>query len=120
METVGMVFGILGLIALIEIFPLQNRVKALERELSRMDGTSYAESARSLSAAVKEQIGKNVKIELQEGEQDVDISMYGNSGHGSNTVIDTDDEWMLVRVEGPKGVKEKLIRLSSVQRIELR
>ncbi|MCR4669496.1 MAG: hypothetical protein K5774_09055 [Clostridia bacterium] len=120
METLGIVFGILGLVAFIEIFPLQNRVRTLERELSKLDGTSFAESARSLSAAVKEQIGKSVKIELKEDEQDVDIVMYGNSAHGSNTVVDADGEWMLVRVEGPKGVKEKLIRLSSVQRIDLR
>ena len=120
MSTLGLIFGILGFIAFIEVFSLQSRIKVLERELQKVDGTSFAESARSLSAAVKEQIGKSVKIDLKEDEQDVDIVMYGNTAHGSNTVIDADGEWMLIRVEGPKGVKENLIRLSSVQGIDLR
>lgn len=119
MNTVALVFGILGLIGFIEAMSLQGRVKNLEREIAKIDGTSLAEERRSLSSAVRDQIGKNVKIDLKEDDQDVDIVMYGNTAHGSNTVIDADDEWMLVRVAGPKGVKEKLIRLDSVRQIDV-
>ena len=43
--------------------------------------------------------------------------MYGNTKHGSNTILDADEEWMLVRIETPKGTKEKLIRMESIARI---
>jgi hypothetical protein len=45
--------------------------------------------------------------------------MYGNSKHGSNTILDADDDWILVRIDSAKGSKEKLIRAGSVQRISL-
>ncbi|CAG6938866.1 hypothetical protein PICSAR107_04597 [Mycobacterium avium subsp. paratuberculosis] len=45
--------------------------------------------------------------------------MYGNTRHGSNTILDADEDWMLVRIDGPKGVKEKLLRLESIQNVTL-
>ena len=118
MNTVFIVMGIFGFVAFIEVMTLQSRVKNLERELAGIEGTSLSAEKKALADAVRDYAGKEVKIELREDEQDVDIVMYGNSRHGNNTILDADGEWMLVRTEGPKGAREKLIRLSSVQGIE--
>ena len=34
-----------------------------------------------------------------------------------NISIDVDEEWVLIRIKTPKGEKEKLIRLESIQTI---
>ncbi len=39
--------------------------------------------------------------------------------HGTNTILDTDDDWILVCIVSAKGSKEKLIRTGSVRRISL-
>ena len=119
MEYIGIVFGIFGLLAYIELFSLKKRVVALEEELAGIAGTASYEERRSLLDAVSGDIGKQVNLELKEDCEDVDIMMYGNTKHGSNTILDVDQDWMLVRVEGPKWTKEKLIRLESVERITL-
>ena len=66
---------------------------------------------------IRECTGKSVTIDLKEDNEDPDIMMYGNTAQGTNTVLDVDDRWMLVRIESKKGTKEKLIRLDSVQTI---
>ena len=119
MEYVGFVFGIFGLLAYIELFSLKKRVSALEEELAGIAGTASYEERRSLLDAVSGYIGKQVNLELKEDCEDVDIMMYGNTKHGSNTILDADGEWILVRVDSAKGSKEKLIRVGSVQRISL-
>lgn len=60
-----------------------------------------------------------MNIDLKEDHEDVDIINYGNTKHGSNTVLDADNEWLLVRIETPKKTVEKLIRMESVERISL-
>jgi hypothetical protein len=47
----------------------------------------------------------------------MDVSYYGNSKYGSNTILDADRDWILVHTETPKGSKDKLIRMESIQRI---
>ena len=90
-----------------------------EEELAGIAGTASYEERRSLRDAVSGYIGKQVNLELKEDCEDVDIMMYGNTKHGSNTILDADGEWILVRVDSAKGSKEKLIRVGSVQRISL-
>ena len=90
-----------------------------EEELAGIAGTASYEERRSLLDAVSGYIGKQVNLELKEDCEDVDIMMYGNTKHGSNTILDADGEWILVRVDSAKGSKEKLIRVGSVQRISL-
>ena len=119
MEYIGIVFGIFGLLAYIELFSLKKRVVALEEELAGIAGTASYEERRFLLDAVSGYIGKQVNLELKEDCEDVDIMMYGNTKHGSNTILDADGEWILVRVDSAKGSKEKLIRVGSVQRISL-
>ncbi len=117
MTYVAFVFAIFGFMAYLEANSLKKRVDAIEAQLTKVKGTSYQEDRKSLLALIRANTGKKVTIDLKEDHGDADIMMYGNTKHGSNTILDADDEWMLVRIEGPKGVKEKLIRLESVVRI---
>ena len=119
MEYVGFVFGIFGLLAYLQFSSLKKRVIALEEELAGIAGTSLFEERRALLNAVETYIGKQVVLELKEDCEDADIVMYGNSKHGINTILDADDDWILIRIDSAKGSKEKLIRAGSVQRISL-
>ena len=119
MEYLGFIFGIFGLFAYIELASLKKKVTALEKELSGIAGTPSFEERRALLDAVESYIGKQVVLDLKEDCEDADIMMYGNSKHGSNTILDADGDWILVRIDSAKGSKEKLIRAGSVQRISL-
>ena len=119
MEYVGFVFGIFGLLAYVQLSSLKKKVNALEEELAGIAGTPSFEERRALLDAVETYIGKQVILELKEDCQDVDIVMYGNSKHGTNTILDADSDWILVRIDSAKGSREKLIRAGSVQRISL-
>lgn len=117
MGIIGFVFGVFGLMAYLSLGPLKRKIATLETALAKMEGTTYHEDRESLYRVARNCIGKNVKIDLSEDHQDVDISMYGNSKHGSNTILDADRDWIQVEVNGPKGPKTKLIRLESVKKI---
>ncbi len=119
MEYIGIVFGIFGLLAYVQLFSLKKRVVALEEELAGIAGTPSFEERRALLDAVESYIGKQVTLDLKEDCGDVDIAMYGNSKHGTNTILDADGDWILVRIDSARGSKEKLIRAGSVQRIGL-
>lgn len=119
MEYAGFVFGIFGLLAYIQLSSLKKRVAALEEELAGIAGTPSFEERSALLDAVEAYIGKQVILELKEDCGDADIVMYGNSKHGTNTILDADRDWILVRIDSAKGSKEKLIRAGSVQRISL-
>ena len=119
MEYLGIIFGVFGLVAYAELASLKKKVTALEKELSGIAGTPSFEERRALLDAVESYIGKQVVLDLKEDCADADIMMYGNSNHGSNTILDADDDWILVRIDSAKGSKEKLIRAGSVQRVSL-
>ncbi len=119
MEYIGIVFGIFGLLAYVELSSLKKRVVTLEEELARIAGTSSFEERRALLDAVDAYIGKQVLLDLKEDFEDADIVMYGNSKHGTNTILDADGDWLLVRIDSAKGSKEKLIRAGAIQRISL-
>ncbi len=119
MEYVALVFGILGMMGYLESASLKKRVKVLEDQLAGIEGTAAFEDRLSLLAVIRDYIGKKVQINFKEECEDVDVVMYGNSRHGSNTILDADEEWILVRVESPKGTKEKLVRMSSVKSVAL-
>ena len=119
MEVLGFIFGIFGLMAYLQIGPLKNRIEELERELTKIKGTSYHEDRTSLISAARSYIGKKVKIELKEDHEDIDIINYGNTKYGSNTLMDVDEEWLLIKIEGAKGTVNKLIRMESVERISV-
>ena len=117
MEYVGFIFGIFGLLAFLEASSLKKRVAALEESLTKTRGTSFHEERQSLVTAAKDYIGQEVILGFKEDHGDVDVINYGNTKHGSNTILDVDEDWMLVRIRTPKGEKEKLIRMGSVIRI---
>ena len=119
MEYLGFIFGIFGLMAYLQLTSLKGRISELERQLTGLKGTSYYEDRRALLQAARSYMGRKVRIELKEDREDTDIHMYGNTKHGSNQILDADEEWLLVRGETPKGSRDKLIRLSSVSRISV-
>ncbi len=117
MVYVAFVFAIFGFLAYMEISSLKKRVDELERSLSKQEGTSYYNRRKSLSQIARSYIGKPVTLTMKEDHMDPDIISYGNTRHGSNTILDVDEDWVLVRIKTPKGEKEKLIRLESIQTI---
>ena len=119
MEVVAFIFGVFGLVAFLEVSSLKRKVGNIEDQLSKLSGTSYHDDRTALGKIARDNLGKRVALELAEGHEDVDVVSYGNTKHGSNTILDADDEWMLVRIDTPKGSKDKLIRLGSVERISL-
>ena len=119
MQYIGWIFGIFGLVAYLELSELKNRVTKLERQLTVVESTSLHEDRQALLKAAKAYIGQKIILDLKEDHMDPDVVMYGNTKHGSVTVLDADDEWMLVRIDTPKGIKEKLIRMESVDRISV-
>lgn len=119
MEYIGFVFGIFGLLAYCEISSLKRRISDLERSLTAMQGTSYHEDRTALVRATREYICRQVNIDLLEDHADTDIIMYGNSRHGTNTILDADNEWLLVQIDSPGKSTTKLIRMESVERISL-
>ena len=117
MEYVALVFGIMGMVGYLESYSLKRRIKVLEDQLAGIEGTTAFEDRLSLLTAVKSYIGEKVDISFKQDCEVVDVVMYGNTRHGSNTILDADADWILVRIESPKGTKEKLIRMSSVSGI---
>ena len=117
MEYAAFAFAVFGLMTYLQVSSLKNRVTALEEQLAGMKGTALHEERAGLQRAAGALLGKNVELELKEDQEDTDIVMYGNTKHGSNTIMDVDEEWVLIRIKTPKGEKEKLIRLESIQTI---
>ena len=121
MEYIGFVFGIFGLMAYLEISSLKGRISELERELTKMKGTSFHEDRTSLVQATRSYIGKKVNIDMKEDLGDVDIINYGNPKSGFIEILDSDNEWLLVRIVNKNAKKSvtKLIRMESVERISV-
>lgn len=117
MIYVAFVFAIFGFMAYLQISSLKKRVDELERTLSKQKGTSYYNRRKSLSQIARSYIGKPVTLTMKEDHMDSDIISYGNTKRGSNTIVDVDEDWILIRIKSPKGEKEKLIRLESIQTI---
>ena len=117
MEYVAFIFGLFGLFAYLELSSMKKRIAELERALTKMKGTSYHEDRTSLVKIAQSYTREKVELDMSEDNMDSDVVMYGNTKHGSNTILDSDEDWMLVRIETPKGVKTKLLRMESIERI---
>ncbi len=117
MEYVAYVFGIFGLFAFCEVFSLKKRIVGLENALAKMEGSPLYESRMSLMRVASDYIGKAVVLRMKEDYTDVDVVTYGNTKHGSNTILDVDGDWVLVRIITPKGTKDKLLRLDGIEGI---
>lgn len=119
MQYLAIILGFFGLFAFFEISSLKRRISALEEQLTNVKGTPSFENRRILIQAAKSYIGKKVTLEFKDDCEDADVLMYGNTKHGSNTILDADDNWILIRIESKKGIVEKLIRMQSIQRISV-
>ena len=117
MQYVAFAFGIFGLVAFLELSSLRKKIDDVQRELTKIKGTSFHEERSALVKAAKSYAGKQVEIDFKEDHGDVDIMMHGNDKHGSNLILDADEEWLLVHTSWPKGSMNKLIRMESVARI---
>ena len=117
MEYVAFVFGLLGMIAFCEMSSMKKQINRLESTLAKMEGTALYEERTALVRAAGAYIGKTVKLKMKEDYTDFDIVNYGDTKHGSVTILDVDDDWMLVRITSPKGVKEKILRVDGVEGI---
>ncbi|MBR3228119.1 MAG: hypothetical protein IKF68_06195 [Erysipelotrichaceae bacterium] len=119
MQVIAFIFGIFGLMAYLEVSSLKGRISDLEEALANLKGSSFHEDRSALFRIISDHIGKKVMIDLKEDQEDVDVIMYGNTKYGSNTIVDADRDWLLVHIETPKGNKDKLIRMQSIERISL-
>ena len=114
MEYAAFAFAIFGFMAFMSLSSLKSRVRSLEAQMRSLQGTDYAAEKASLIAAAREYIGKPVKLSFKEDEEDPDALITGMK-MGTCTLLDVDEDWLLVRIEHHKTVKEKLIRVDSVR-----
>ena len=114
----GFVFGLMGFLAFCSQSDLKRRIKRLEHELASTKGSSYAVARESLAKLASQNIGKTVKISFKEDCWDSDVMVYGNT-KGKNTILDADDNWILVEISTPKKTIEKLFRIDSIDGITL-
>lgn len=117
MEYLAFVFGLFGFFAFLQSTEQKRRMDKLESALAALKGTSYHEARKDLVRAAKSYIGQSVELTFKEDRMDADVITYGNTKHGTNTITDVDDEWMLVHISSPNGDKDKLIRTEAIQTI---
>lgn len=113
MEYLGFVFGIFGFIAYLSVSSLKGRVSELERQLRSIRGTGFAQEKQSLLAAARGYLGKDVALRFREDEEDPDVLMAAMK-MGRCTLLDADEDWLLVHVEHHGAALDRLIRLDTV------
>ena len=118
MEYLGLIFGIFGFLAYCGLSPIRKRVMDLESQMSKIKGASSFKERKSLVEIAKSYIGEKVAMDLKEDYEDIDVT-NGNSKHESNTILDVDDSWLLIRINGPKGTKIKMIRIEAINTIRI-
>ena len=114
MEYAAFVLSVFGIAAYLQLSSLRKRIDALERQLTSLSGTSLHTERMDLLKEAKSRIGRKVILTMKEERADPDIILYGNTANGSNTLLDADEDWLLVEIETPKGKKEKLIRMEAI------
>ncbi|MBR2769213.1 MAG: hypothetical protein IKG00_09545 [Lachnospiraceae bacterium] len=114
MEYAAFVLSVFGLAAYLQLSSLRKRIDVLERQLTSLSGTSLHTERMDLLKEAKSRIGRKVIFTMKEERADPDIVLYGNTAYGSNTILDADQDWLLVQIETPKGKKEKLIRMEAI------
>lgn len=115
MNYVTFVFVIFGFLVYCEQSSLKKRIRKIEEQLTVTRGTSYFQSKESLKKLAQSYIGKNVQINLREEMENLEVVINGKVKGGTNVILDVDDEWMIVRITGPKKSFEKLLRLTAVE-----
>ena len=116
MEYLAFAFAIFGFMAFMSLSSLKSRIRSLETQMRSLQGTDYAAEKASLIEAAKAYIGKPVRLSFKTDEEDPD-ALFSGSRMGTCTLLDVDEDWLLVHVEHHKSVKDKLIRVDSVKAI---
>ena len=116
MEYIGLIFGIFGFFAYCSLSSLRKRVMNLESQISKITGASACKERESLVEIAKSYVGKKVVLDLKEDYVNIDVA-DGSSKHESNTILDVDDSWLLIRIDDPKGAKIKMIRIEAINTI---
>lgn len=119
MDKLLWVFAILGVIALFGVWNLQTRVSKLERQLANVEGTPANKEKKDLTNVVKGYVGRNVVLEFRDDECDMDLVNCA-ARKGSCTILEADDDWVLVHIVFDKTDKEKLFRMESITGITIR
>ena len=117
METLTMMCSMLGFFAFLSVFSLSSRIQKLERELrsgSNSNGEGVVER-QNLGEHIQEYIGKNVKLDFYDDEEDMDV--FQSESTGTVTIADCDDRWVLVHLENRKKTQDKLLRIDSIKSI---
>ncbi|MBP3851825.1 MAG: hypothetical protein J6D36_04715 [Erysipelotrichaceae bacterium] len=118
MNAFVFVLAFFGFLSFLEISSLKERVKKLEAQLARLQGTSYHDERISLQTIARSYIGEPIHIELKEDYRDIDIMTIGNRKTGSLMILDVDKDWLLIQIDSGKVKKKKLIRLEGVKNIK--
>lgn len=116
MEYLAFAFGIFGFMAFMSLSSLKGRVRSLETQLRSLQGTDYAAEKASLIEAARAYIGKPIRLSFKEDEEDPD-ALFAGQKMGTCTLLDVDEDWLLVHIEHHKVSKDKLIRLDCVRGI---
>ncbi|MBR1740732.1 MAG: hypothetical protein IJ733_02470 [Lachnospiraceae bacterium] len=117
MEYLGIMFGVLGFLGFLSQSSLKGRVRELERQMARIKGTDYAEEKENLVQLAKGHLGQRVQIHFKEAEG-TDIFVT-NEKNIKCTLVDVDEDWILVHIEKKKSSQDKLFRLESVKMISV-
>ena len=104
-------FGIFGLMGFVMVCLVTDRVRRLERVL-RENGIGSVRVA-GLAEQLRKQVGQTVRLTLWSGDGDTTGMVC--------KVLDADEDWALVLAdEGKKKEREILLRLDSVENIEVK
>ena len=117
METLTMVWSIFGFFAFIFLWSLQGRVAKLERRLREMDEGATDERRMTMQDALRNRIGKHVKFDFYDEEEDMDLLIF-DTRNGFIEIVDVDDKWVHIHAESKQKQIDKLIRISSIKGIE--
>ena len=108
METMGNVFGLLGIVAFVMYFDLAKKVKKLERMIKDSGIVDFEKE--SLKDILKKNLGKTAKLELERGAEDSDFAAK------ECLIVDIDEEWLQIR--SVKKGQEGLIRVDFVKGVQ--
>lgn len=117
MDTIIMVWAILGFFAFLNVLSLQDKVSKLERRIRLLEEDETPSARIDLGGKMPEYIGKCIIPEFYEDEEDADIDVTLTSKNGRVTVVECDDKWVKVRLENGKKICEKLLRIHSIKTV---
>ncbi len=117
---VCLVLGGFGLSAYLKLDDVKKRLRSLEEALEKIDGTDYALKRRELREQAQALIGEVVVVSFKEEENIDPEVVQGNASPATNTLLDADEDWVLLEMKSLKETKTILLRLDGVDAITQR